>query len=223
MHLYEALLCHYDITRDPAVAERSERLLDAVRRTFFDMQNHIVRESVAPNLAAAGRHYEPGHSLEWTWLLGLRSRLFGFPLDPFAGSLYTRYCAAGIAEGRTPMDLRIGAEHLGSDCRLWSQTEALKAHLCMAELGPAERMGAALNRAGACADSILGQWLATDLRGGFFDRYDAEGRMVAADIPGSMPYHLYVAISELSRTLGVLAQEPRPAYSKFPDSAAPGR
>ena len=202
MHLYESLLSLYAHTHRPEVADRAERLLAFARQTFFDSGVGVVAEEVDPARPAPAGWYEPGHSLEWVWLLGYRARLFGVPLDTFALRLYDHYGESGFPEGATPM--RLTADHAAIDpsCRLWSQTEALKAHLCIAELGPENRAPAALERAAACAAAIHDRWLATDRRGLFFDRFDAAGELMSEDVPGSMPYHLVVTISELSRVIG---------------------
>jgi mannose/cellobiose epimerase-like protein (N-acyl-D-glucosamine 2-epimerase family) len=97
--------------------------------------------------------------------------------------------------------------------RLWSQTEALKAHLCIAKHGPEELLHIAIQRAIDCAESIHDQWLDTECRGGFYDHFDAKGKLLASDIPASMGYHLYVAIMELSETAKEMERLPRPKTS----------
>lgn len=127
-----------EVTRDTAARERAEALLDFVRLTFFDHRNNIVQERVSSEAGTMENHYEPGHSMEWVWLLGWRSRLFDIPLDPFASWLYELYCSAGIPEGRTPMGLTADQNPVDPTCRLWSQTESLKAHLTIVEMGAPE-------------------------------------------------------------------------------------
>ena len=199
MHLYESFLLLYRTTGREDILERAETLLDFVRKTFFDAQNGVVREKVNPGVEMPPGPYEPGHSMEWVWLLGMRSRLLNEPLDPFAQRLYEHYYSAGIAEGRAPMGLTVNNEPFDASCRLWSQTESLKAHLTMAESGPPELAATALHRAVECAQDIHDRWLATDCRGGWYDHFDGDGELIAKDIPGSMCYHLYVMVKELKR------------------------
>lgn len=207
MHLFESLLCLYKATRDPDVRERAELLLDFVRGTFFDDRNGVVQEQVNPSLEMTTSQYEPGHSMEWIWLLGWRSRLFKVPLDPFATRLYVHYSSAGIPEGKTPMYLTLDNKPVDASCRLWSQTESLKAHLTMAQTGPPELAASALHRALECATSIQDEWLDTDCRGGWHDHFNAEGELIARDMPASMGYHLYVMIMELSRSVKKLRKK----------------
>ena len=97
------------------------------------------------------------------------------------------------------MCLTVDHRPVDASCRLWSQNEALKAHLCMFELGPPELAEEALARAAECAESISGRWLDSACAGGFNDHYDASGKMIASDMPASMGYHLYLSIAELLR------------------------
>ena len=200
MHFYESLLVLYRVTRDEGVRDRSEALLNFVRDTFFDQRANVVQEKVNPNLEMAASEYEPGHSMEWVWLLGMRSRLFNVPLDPFAQRLYEHYTSSGIPEGRTPMCTTVDHKPVDPTCRLWSQNESLKAHLAIAELGPPELAPVAMQRAIECAEDIRDRWLATDLKGGFYDHFDENGEVIAEDIPGSMCYHVWVMIMELNRS-----------------------
>ncbi|MGD8346316.1 MAG: AGE family epimerase/isomerase [Lysobacterales bacterium] len=200
MHYYESLLCLYKVTGLPEVREQSEALLSFAHSTFFDQRTGVVQERVNPTLEMSAREYEPGHSMEWVWLLGWRSRLFKVPLDPFATRLYEHYCSAGIPEGETPMGLDVDHGPVDPSRRLWSQTESLKAHLTIAEQGPAELRLAALNRAIECGRAIQENWILEEPRGGWCDRFDADGEPLAQDIPASMFYHILVMVQELRRS-----------------------
>lgn len=198
MHLFESLLLLYEATGDDSVRERAERLFAFIEERFFDQSQNVVSEHVDAQRTAVAT-YEPGHSMEWVWLLGYRARLFNTDLHPFAVSLYEHFLAAGMPEGRTPMALTTANAPQDMTRRLWSQTESLKAHLCMLELGPGEGRAAAAARAHAAADAIASDWLTNTVDGGWRDRFDEHGRAVADNMPASTGYHLYLAISELAR------------------------
>ena len=210
MHLFESLLALHGETGSIAVRQRAESLLDFISRAFFDLRGNFVRE-VAPSTEDS---FEPGHSMEWVWLLGHRARLFGVELHPFALPLYQCAWAAAPVAGRTPLRLPCsrapGASPLpempsgnsgSSDpsCRLWAQAETLKAHLCMVEHGPPELAAAAAPHAAQCADAIGERWMSGVCPGGWVDHLDARGSRIARTMPASTGYHLYLAISELSR------------------------
>ena len=200
MHFFESLLALHGVTKNPEVQERAEALLNFIRDTFFDQRAGVVQEKVNPTLEMSVSEYEPGHSLEWVWLLGWRSRLFDLPLDPFAVRLYTHYLSAGLPEGETPMCLSVDQQPVDPTRRLWSQTEALKAHLAIAELGPPDLATEAVQRAVKCARVIRRDWLKPAVPGGWLDHFDAHGKLIAKDMPASMCYHLYVLVAELKRS-----------------------
>lgn len=199
MHLFESLLYMYEAYGGQATARRAGDLLGFIRCSFFDEEAGIVWERVTAEGQPIGDNYEPGHSLEWIWLLGWYARLLGEPLDPFAVRLYSHYHSAGIAEGKTPMGLSLDNGPADSTRRLWSQTESLKAHLTIYSQGPEELRKKSMQGALDCGRAIQDDWLDIPCAGGWYDHFDAEGVLIAKDIPGSMGYHLYVAIEELSR------------------------
>ena len=200
MHLFESFLVLYKITGNPEVHDRAEMLLNFIRDTFFDEAAGVVQEKANPALEMQTGQYEPGHSMEWVWLLGWRSRLFDVPLDPFAVKLYTHYLSAGIAEGEAPMELTVDQTPVDSTRRLWSQTESLRAHLAIAERGPEELAGPALERAVVCAKAIRDDWLEPAVPGGWLDHFDANGELIASDMPASMCYHLWGLVLEMRRS-----------------------
>ncbi|NNL03834.1 MAG: hypothetical protein HKO85_01000 [Xanthomonadales bacterium] len=200
MHLFEAFLLLFKITGNPELHDRAEILLNFIRDTFFDEAAGVVQEKVNPQLEMTTGQYEPGHSMEWVWLLGWRSRLFDVPLDPFAVTLYTHYVGAALPEGQTPMALAVDNQPVDPSCRLWSQTESLRAHLAMAERGPAELAAPALERAVNCANVIFDDWLKPAVPGGWLDHFDANGDLIAPDMPASMCFHVWGLVLEMRRS-----------------------
>ena len=182
--------------------------------------------SASTDISVTEESFEPGHSMEWVWLLGHRARLFGVELHPFALPLYQRAWAAAPVAGQTPLRLPCGAAPSAAlspnmapgnpglsdpSCRLWAQAETLKAHLCMVEHGPPDVAAAALRRAAQCAAAIGDRWLSGVCPGGWVDHLDARGKRIARTMPASTGYHLYLAIAELSRVARLpSAQGPRP-------------
>jgi mannose-6-phosphate isomerase len=82
---------------------------------------------------------------------------------------------------------------------LWSQTETLKGHLCIAELGYRQHRVNAIAAAANCASDIHDHWLDAPVRGGWLDQFDEKGEVIATGMPASTGYHLYLAIAELTR------------------------
>ncbi|MEL6868759.1 MAG: AGE family epimerase/isomerase [Pseudomonadota bacterium] len=195
MHLFESLLAVYEKQPTPELLEHIDRLFEFIDRMFFDKEQHIVHERVMPDGTRFETTFEPGHSLEWVWLLGRYAELTARPVSPFAAQLYQHYLNANIAEAHTPMKLSVTHEAVDSSMRLWSQTECLKAHLRMFELGDSQ----AAARAVQCAQEMKSRWLDTAYAGGWNDHYDADWQLIATNMPASSGYHLYTAIAELDR------------------------
>jgi mannose/cellobiose epimerase-like protein (N-acyl-D-glucosamine 2-epimerase family) len=93
MHMLEALLAWQAVAPDPAFEAAARRVLDLFDRCFFDREHLMLGEfydrdwTVRPG--SEGQCIEPGHHMEWVWLLGEAARL-GLPdLSSAARALYT--------------------------------------------------------------------------------------------------------------------------------------
>lgn len=199
MHFFECLLLLYDKTGSDAVWRRAENLHSFISRTFFDTQAHLVREGVTAAEGEFSVGYDPGHSMEWVWLIGYRVRLSGSALPEFAYQLYEHAIEAQGLYGNTRMCLSDGHQLEDGTARLWSQTETLKGHLAIAELGRDKSALRAVKEAENCAEQIFNSWLAAPVAGGWLDHFDHNNRLIATSMPASTGYHLYLAIAELAR------------------------
>ena len=202
MHFFESLLLIYEKTGNVDILSRSEALYQYIKRSFFDEESGLVHEVVAADGSAMSEGYDPGHSMEWVWLLGFRSRLRACALPDFAYALYARACAALQHDEITRMQLSTEHHFIDGSARLWSQAETLKGHLCITELGHSQLVPGACEAASKCARRILDTWLNSPVRGGWLDHFGSDGKLIATDIPASTGYHLYLAISELKRISG---------------------
>ncbi|MFK8052681.1 MAG: AGE family epimerase/isomerase [Woeseiaceae bacterium] len=198
MHLFEALLRLYDATRDPAVAIRINQLLASIDSLFFDHEQDCISEHW--NAGRRDNHFEPGHSMEWVWLLGYYARLFDTPMQPFANRLYNRCIDQAMPEGQMPQIVTHGGRVTDASRKIWSQTEALKAHLCMLELGDPEFASDYQNRATECANTMFADFLThCEVGGGWLNHFTADAILISEMMPASTGYHLYYAIHELQR------------------------
>ena len=206
MHFYESLLLYYEMSGRDDVWDRAEEVYRFVSNLFFDEDSGVVRESARVDGTCVKPGYDPGHSMEWTWLLGYRARLGGLDLPDFTFPLYERAAAAYQKHGWTYLFLD-DADELGvATARLWSQVETLKGHLSIAELGDNTRANASVKPAVQCARDIRDNWLQSETPGGWQDQFDANQRMTADGMPASTGYHLYLAIAELKRVTELLDQ-----------------
>lgn len=203
MHLFESALAYAETTGSDAAIQRAEQLFGFIRRHFFDETEAIVHEIRQSPVSRDINYFEPGHSMEWVWLLGWRSRLLGVPLPTFANSLYARALRTLDDAGRAAMRVGLTDELVDPTHRLWAQTESLRAHLCMAESGRAQTRDQALAVAANCCREVLENWLYPTVAGGWLDHVDSNKALVATKIPASTGYHIYGAVDELLRVVAL--------------------
>jgi mannose/cellobiose epimerase-like protein (N-acyl-D-glucosamine 2-epimerase family) len=79
--------------------------------------------------------------------------------------------------------------------RIWPQTEAIKAHLAMAEQGRADAGDAIAN----IVDNLLERFVARNVAGTWTEHLSPDGAPKGDRIPSSTLYHIVLAFSELER------------------------
>ena len=192
MHMLEALLAWQAIAPDPAFEAAARSVLDLFNRRFFDREHLMLGEfftadwTVAPG--GAGQVIEPGHHMEWIWLLDQARRMGLDGHERPAQALFASALTNGLdAQGMMIREGdRIGVVRDGGR-RLWGQTEAIRTLLLR---GRTER---ALH----LLEAVFATHLAAATPGLWIDSYDAEGRAQDASVPASTLYHLMTAFSAL--------------------------
>lgn len=202
MHLLEAALALHDAGGGPRWAELADRLGRLFDTALFDPDTGTLAESFdeadwSRLSDPDGVSIEPGHQFEWVWLLDKTDRAIGADRGAAARALYAFGARFGLdpASGAAMDEIDDQGRGRRSSARLWPQTELLKARLARAERGDA------LDLAGIAAVTrlILDRYLAPAPRGCWWDQYDGGGRLLAATVPASSLYHLWVAFMELLR------------------------
>ncbi|WEK57845.1 MAG: AGE family epimerase/isomerase [Candidatus Brevundimonas phytovorans] len=192
MHMLEALLAWQAIAPDPAFESAARRVLALFDRRFFDREHLMLGEfydrdwTVRPG--SEGQCIEPGHHMEWVWLLGEAARL-GLPnLSSPARALYTSALTCGLRpDGLAVREIsRIGQVRDGG-VRLWAQTELLRTLKTRGEPVRADHV----------TQRLFETHLATATPGLWIDNFDAEGVAEDSDVPASSLYHLMTAFSAL--------------------------
>lgn len=196
MHLLEAALA-WEETGAAGWAGLADEIAELALARFIDADKGAIREFFDADWRAlpdaAGGLLEPGHQLEWAWLLDRWGRARG---QGAARTAAERLYAAG----RRGVDARgVAAGALWSDltvreptARLWAQTEHLKAALVFG--GEAEALRAAEG---------LALYLDTPRRGTWRDKLQADGGFVEEPAPATSFYHLMGAILPLRRAAGL--------------------
>ncbi len=197
MHLLEALLAWHRLSGAQRFLDRADRLAALFAERFFDPGTGTLGEHFTQTWTAAphphGASVEPGHHLEWSWLLHRLAEAGGRDLRPEARRLHRWALAHGLDRDGFAIDEcdRTGAPRRVTR-RLWPQTELIKSHLANGEPDEAARV--------SCR--VLDTYLATDPVGLWIDQFDESGRACGANVPASTLYHIVVAFEELLRAAG---------------------
>lgn len=192
MHMLEALLAWQAVAPDPAFEAAARQVLTLFATRFFDPSAAVLGEyftadwAIAPG--AAGQVIEPGHHMEWVWLLDQARRLGFDGCARQADALFAAALTNGVdAQGLMIREVdRIGVVRDGGR-RLWGQTEAIRT------LRLRGRTEAALT----LIDHVFATHLATPVPGLWIDSFDADGQPQDAAVPASTLYHLMTAFSAL--------------------------
>ncbi len=193
MHLLEAALACFEHMSDPRFGHLCDELVDLCHERFLDPRAGVLFEyyddAWQPSRPDGRALVEPGHHMEWVWLLAEAKRLRGRRIDG-ADAL----AAFALRGGRDPVTgfLRGALFEDGAVAdpvvRLWPHCEWLKAALVSG--------GAAGDPAEAWA--VLTRFLQTPVPGLWFERWDPGlGGFVPSPSPASSLYHITTAISAL--------------------------
>jgi mannose/cellobiose epimerase-like protein (N-acyl-D-glucosamine 2-epimerase family) len=199
MHLLEACIAAYDATEDQRFLSFAEEVIDLFRRKFFD--GKTLAEYFTPDLkrleGEQGRSTEPGHQLEWAWILANAQRLTGTNLVKEAQALVAFAEAHGVdpQSHATYDEVRDDGAPIRKTSRTWPNTERIKGHLALFELTGADPRPAV---AGSTR-LLLDRYLAVTPRGLWIDQFDADGQPMPKTAPTSTLYHLFLAFAEILR------------------------
>lgn len=200
MHLFEASLYLHDVTGDETHLRWARAVYSLFETYFFNPKTHTIREFFkqdwTPAPGARGHIAEPGHGMEWVWLLWQYERATGTDTSDYRRKIYAR---AQMGRGHYLNDAEMDDGEISRETRrLWVQTEVIKAHLAMAEAGTP---GSA-DLAAAMIDAILHDYLTPD--GLWHDQLNACGTNVAQTIPVSTFYHILCVAVEAKRVAAAL-------------------
>lgn len=201
MHLAEAALASHAATGEQRFADLARELAGMFVRSFFDPDSATLGEVFTEDWRRIpgdeGRRIEPGHHLEWAWILACCRRELGLDLSAQIRA------AVGFAErhGIDPVShatydvVRDDGVPLERGSRTWPNTERLKAAVALLELDGTDPTRVFDE---TCA-LLLERYLAHRPEGTWMDAFDGAGRPLAKTIPASTLYHLFLAFAEVLR------------------------
>lgn len=198
MHAFEAMLALFECSGHERYLERANTLFALFRDRFFDADIGAVREFFANDWShlpdGNSDKLEPGHLMEWVWLLRRYEAATGEPVSHMTAPLLANGRRLGLAAGSGFLKDGVwpdGSTYLPSR-RLWVQTEYLKGLLVEVPSGGPDL----LDEASGLIDRLMSTYLAIEPAGAWCDIYDGDGNAAAEHIPASTLYHLFAAVIE---------------------------
>lgn len=200
MHLTEACVAAYDATADGDYLEEALRIASLFKRRFFDGKTvgEVFTDDWGRVGGEAGRITEPGHQMEWAWILGALQQRTNEDMSETISALVAQSEATGVdsRSGATFNAVRDDGVVVDGGSRTWTNTERLKA-----AIAAREALGLDSSPAVEGATRILfDRHLASPIPGGWIDAFDSQGRSTTDVMPTSTLYHLFLAFAELLRT-----------------------
>lgn len=200
MHSFEALLALYEASGQARYLARAAELYQLFRTRFFDEKLGVVREFFEPDWRLlpgdASDQLEPGHFMEWVWLLRRYEKACGRPIGDQTSVLLEngRRLGLDVASGFLRDEVYPDGRIKAPTRRLWPQTEYAKA--LMVEYR-AHGDPALSGEAQGVIDRMLASYLTDVPPGGWRDVFDGDGKPTGDRMPASSLYHLFGAVAEL--------------------------
>ncbi|WP_045855859.1 AGE family epimerase/isomerase [Teredinibacter purpureus] len=198
MHMFEALLSLYDATGDAKWLARAGEIFGLFETQFFDAKFGVLREFFNHDWTLLDNDdadiIEPGHMMEWVWLLRWYERVSGHDVSYFTDVMYEKGLVDGMAHDGILVDaVSPTGDVINGDKRSWAMTELIKASLVQAEAGIEGAKATAL----AALNTLMDAYISDEHAGLYVDQLDADSVVVGDTAQASILYHLLMAIVEL--------------------------
>lgn len=208
MHLFEAFLSLYDATGDAKYLARVGEIFALFQAHFFDEKHGVLFEFFDNNWVrlanAKGDIVEPGHMMEWVWLLDWYHRRTGRPVAHYTSALYARALEIGMDKSGLLFDaVSYTGAVIDPNKRCWGITELIKASLVQIRAGNPAAEAIAIKG----VDDLFQYYLCAATPGSYVDQRGAKDEVVVDVAPASTLYHLIVAAMELLDHFELIAQK----------------
>lgn len=202
MHMFESLLALYEATGADTWRDYASGVYALFTDYFHDPDTGCLLEffddGLQPADDDAGRTAEPGHMMEWVWLLRWYERLNGTSTAQYANRLFEN----SLEHGRSGSGLLYDAIATDGKVRqgtkrLWPMAELIKAALSQARAGhpDGERVAAQ-----AIADFFT-HFVDVAQTTPYVDQLDEQDAVIDDRAAASSMYHLTTAAIEIQKTI----------------------
>jgi mannose/cellobiose epimerase-like protein (N-acyl-D-glucosamine 2-epimerase family) len=208
MHLIEAYLALFEVSGDACFLDSARVLVMLALERMVDPVTGMIAEVFTPQWQAVAVHgavrFEPGHQVEWAWLLLEFLRLSpGEPCGEAIRAAALRLGAAGWRawqEGKGFLCDAVSASGtvIEGAQRIWPQTETIRLWCDYGLIWPE----ASVDILSAMTVSFFGRFALLELDGGWVDHVNAQGRAMVEYMPASSLYHIYGAARSIAQFSG---------------------
>ncbi|WP_066965829.1 AGE family epimerase/isomerase [Microbulbifer sp. Q7] len=198
MHMLEACLALYDAGAGAHWLARAGELVSLFQTRLYDADRQVLFEYFQHDWKLRGDRLgdivEPGHMMEWVWLLDWYGRRTGRSMQQWTTPLYDH----GLALGRDATGLlydAVSAEGkiLDGKKRCWVVTELIKASLVQARNGDPKAEAIAVE----AIDNLFEWYLCAPTPGAHIEHLDTDNCIFNATAPATTLYHIVMAAIEL--------------------------
>lgn len=199
MHLLESFMALYKASGDEYWLKRAEEIVGLFKTYFYDSGRRLLFENFNSDWSVClepGKYYvEPGHMMEWVWLLNAFSNFSGQDCSQYCDSLLQAVNEFGFSKSGLIYDrIDVNGTPLVRTMRCWPMTEAIKGCVSQVKDSNSEELSQATNH----IESLFKYFICSDPKGGYIDQCDEEGKILDGNMPASTLYHLIVAAGEAS-------------------------
>lgn len=197
MHMLEMAIAQNQAAPHKRWQALRDDLIDLFCRRFHDAQTGAVTEYFNKDWSRLegleGEIVEPGHCLEWAWLLWEASGAPGTNAVALSLVNFARRYGIDSVRGVVINEVaRDGRVH-DATARLWPQTERLKAAIAQWKRTQSQQDQQEI----VAAYVGLAYYLTTPVAGLWWDRLQADGQWIEEPALASSFYHIVCAINEL--------------------------
>ncbi|MEM7740396.1 MAG: AGE family epimerase/isomerase, partial [Pseudomonadota bacterium] len=191
MHLFEAFMVMQQADMPLDQDDRLEEMRQLFKDVLYDDEAHIVREFFDENWnlhPEKGQEAEPGHMVEWAWLAAQGG------IDSVSHDLINRARSVGYHDETALMAnvVQLVTGHDSGACRLWPQTEHIRAITMLARWGDAS-----FDQAALLLQRTMDRYFPEALGGGYHDEFAVDGTQLSQHMPSSSLYHLITMADEI--------------------------
>ena len=221
MHLFETFIAGAELFQDTSFAARAGEMYQLFSAFFYDRKFGVLREYFTDDWQVLpgnkGDIIEPGHMLEWSWLLLCYECLASKPLYQEARNLFE----TAISLGQTEQDLFYdevdpAGEPIKHTKRSWAMTEYIKSstRLYLHDHSLEDDRLFFADHIHRATHALMTFYIAPadaspSGRGAYIDQIGEDMKPASRDAQASTLYHYAVAAAELENFL----EQTRPAHT----------